>query len=219
MRLALIELHDHHPGVLQSYPGTQGTEEREPPFFITVAAWALDDAADLHRRFGDAVQLTVGALGYPDPTQPGRHRPPGPRSSGCPAYRPSWLPRLPPELVATLAGPLEVASGHHGSGPLLLENRGAEDVVVNTHGGVTGLVVDPGNDRVLGGLAGAQFTPLLRVAAPAGGSVALRLLTGAVSTVADLGWSIPPGRYGVEGLMDLEVGGRRRTSVLPLTVV
>ncbi len=46
---------------------------------LKLAPWAVDIAADFYRRFGDDVDLRVGALGYPDrrpvefaPTQPGR---------------------------------------------------------------------------------------------------------------------------------------------------
>jgi hypothetical protein len=70
LKVTLARLRDQQPGTLMRYPMSEVDEGRQPPFRITLAPWATAAAEDLHRRFGDNVDLTVGALPYP----PGRRR-------------------------------------------------------------------------------------------------------------------------------------------------
>jgi len=67
----LVRLRDEQPRALQGYPMPEVDEGRYPPFSILLAAWATAVAEDLHRQFGDDVDLTVGAL----PSPPGRQPP------------------------------------------------------------------------------------------------------------------------------------------------
>ena len=96
----LARLRDQ-PGILVQYPMLDADEGRQPPFTIWLAPEAIATAEELHRQFGDNVELTVGALPYP----PGRQlrRPPalGPR--------PELLE--PHEVVAELDGPAVIRSG------------------------------------------------------------------------------------------------------------
>ena len=62
LRAVLIELWNHEPGPLRQFPDLREEEGRPLPYQITVAAWAVAVAEDLHRRFGDRVRLTVGRL-------------------------------------------------------------------------------------------------------------------------------------------------------------
>jgi len=74
LKVVLARLRGQQPGTLIGYPDPQGARRRQPPFRIELAPWAATTAEELHRQFGDNVDLTVGALPYP----PGRQlrRPP-----------------------------------------------------------------------------------------------------------------------------------------------
>jgi hypothetical protein len=44
-------------------------EGRQPPYGTDLAPWATDIAKELHRRFGDDVELVVGAFSYQTTSQ------------------------------------------------------------------------------------------------------------------------------------------------------
>ena len=71
LRAVLLELWNHQPGPLRQFPHPREEEGQPPPYQITVVAWAVAVAEDLHRRFGDCVRLTVGRLPYPPGSEPG----------------------------------------------------------------------------------------------------------------------------------------------------
>src|SRR5690242_5971438 len=84
LREALSRLSAEQPDALRASPSLD-QDEADRPYCIELAAWASAAAGDLHRRFGDEVHLTVGALPYP----PGR-----------PPRRPKGPPREPDPLLA-----------------------------------------------------------------------------------------------------------------------
>src|SRR6266571_7654824 len=98
----LARLRDQQPETLQEYPDPSHDEGRQPPFAIGLAPWAASTAADLLARFGDDVDLTVGALLFP-PGRPSRRRPAAP---------PQADPLDPSQATAELDGPAVVRSGH-----------------------------------------------------------------------------------------------------------
>src|ERR1700734_558897 len=104
-----------------------------PPFGIGLAPWAAATAAELHRQFGDDVELTVGALPYPPGAQP------RPRPATAP------LPDLldSREVTVELDGPAVVRSGHTSRHSLLVRNLAGRDLQIATNGQVTAVVVDP----------------------------------------------------------------------------
>ncbi len=95
LKAVLLRLRDEQPGVLMQYPMPEVDEGRVPPFALTLAPWATSTAEDLHRQFGDDVELTVGALPYP----PGRQPPPEPATVPLPGLLD------PQEITAELDGP------------------------------------------------------------------------------------------------------------------
>ena len=106
LKVVLARLCDEQPRVLMGWPNPR--TDHVPPFSIKLASWATATAADLHRQFGDDVELTVGALPYP-PGRPPRFRP----AAGLP---PDLLD--PQQVTGELDGPAVVRSGHnlwHGS--------------------------------------------------------------------------------------------------------
>jgi hypothetical protein len=217
LREALSRLLAERPGALRGHP-TLDQDQADPPFRVELAAGAADAAADLHRQFGDRVDLMVGALPYPPGRSP--RRPRGPRREPAPLLAPD-------EGEAELDGPAAVRSGrtlHHG---LLVRDRSGSGLAIATNGQVTGSVVDPATGEVVGGFAGWQTAPLVVFRVPPGGSERIPLLIGTASTAERLGYVVPPGAWGVQATLSLIPDGEpphsrerisRRTPVLPLEI-
>ena len=214
LRLTLARLLEDRPGAVTSYPDLDGSDGGPPPYPIRLAPWAEAVAAELHGRFGDQVDLTVGALPSPPGGTPRR-----PRPSGVPAARLD-----PAEAGAELDGPAVVRSGHTLRHGLLVRNYAGAVLAIATNGAVTASVVDPRTDEVVGGYAGFQTLPLVMFRVPPGGTERIPLLIGTASYTGRLGYAVPPGRWGVEVTLQLardpDIRDRvpRRTPVLPLTV-
>jgi hypothetical protein len=183
---------------------------------VRLSLWAgqEDLAARLLARYGDAVNLTVGYLHYPDRALL--------RFDGTPLERamPDRPPLLPVDrAVVSVPEHLHVRSGRHRQSELEVHNRGADDIVVLTNGMVTAMVVDPETNELVGGYEGAQTMPLVRFTAPPGQSVKIPLLIGTACAVARLGYATPPGEWAIEVVLGLDEERERfLTPHLPLTV-
>lgn len=214
LRQTLARLLEDRPGAVTSYPDLGGSEAGPPPYSIRLAPWAEAVARELHGRFGDQVDITVGALPYP----PGR-APRRPRASREPAARLD-----PAEAGAELDGPAVVRSGHTLRHGLLVRNHAGAELAIATNGAVTASVVDPRTDEVVGGYAGFQTLPLVMFRVPPGGTERIPLLIGTASYTSRLGYAVPPGSWGVQVTLQLTRGPDvrdrvpRRTPVLPFTV-
>jgi hypothetical protein len=127
LKAVLFRLRDEQPGVLMQYPMPEVDEGRVPPFAIILAPWAVTTAGELHRQFGDDVELTVGALPYPPRRQP----PPEPATAP-----PSAL-LDPREITAELDGLAVVRSGHTLRHGLLVGNLTRQELTIATNGQVT----------------------------------------------------------------------------------
>jgi hypothetical protein len=57
LRGVLARLRDEQPGVLMMYAMPEADEGGPSPFVIRLAPWAAATAAELHRQFGDDVEL------------------------------------------------------------------------------------------------------------------------------------------------------------------
>jgi hypothetical protein len=180
---------------------------------VKLRADGADIAAQLSERYGDAVDLTVGFLHFPDCVYLDS---PGLLMADRP--QPVFMP-LPDELHLAVDEILEVRAGGNLHTTIRLLNEGKQDVVVRTNGGITAAVVDPKTNETVGGYAGAQSMPLVRFRAPAGGSVEIPLLIGTASTLPGRGYAVPPGQWAIEIILGLGAHGAFRAPLIPLAVV
>jgi hypothetical protein len=169
-------------------------------------------AAQLKERYGDAIDITVGFLHYPDCQFSGSV---GQLLANSFRQRPEVL--CDP-LRVTLEDPLEVRSGANSRSSIRLINDGPVEIVVKTNGQATAVVIDPETGDVVGGYSGAQTLPLVGFSAPAGDSVVIPVFVGTASTVPRLGYSVPPGQWALEIGLAFTDNRRFRTPPLPLNV-
>ncbi len=204
LKIEIQRVVDEQPGALVGYPDPRSDRGREPPLSIELAPWATDVAQDLHGRFGDDVALQVGALRYPE----------------CkPVFRrlPDLGPGLDPsEVEVAVDTPLEVRSGHALHSALRVWNWTDSELQLITNGGVTGYVVDPDTENIVGGFSGAQILPRVALRIMPQASQRVPLLVGTASFVPDLLYAIPPGRWAVR--VPLALGDGRRVSTPPLPI-
>ena len=166
-------------------------------------------AAELHDRYGGAVDLTVGSFRYPAMT------PLYPRVE-------TWGKQAPllSADVADVSVPkgLTIGSGEDLMSVLLTHNNTDQELVIKTNGQVTARVVDPQTGDYVGGFTGAQHMPLIPFRIPPGESVDIPLLIGTASSVPELGYAIPPGQWSIEVTLGISDQGAFRTPLLPITV-
>lgn len=211
LKPVLARLRDQQPCALMHFPMPEADEGRQPPFEIRLAPWAAAIAEDLHRQFGDDVELMVGTLPYP----PGRQQHP-------PAI--SQIPDLldPQEIAVALNGPAVARSGRTLRHGLLLRNLTGHVFQIATNGQVTAAVVDPQTGEVVGGFSGAQTLPLVIFRVAPGQTEQIPLLIGTASFTPRLGYTVPTGKWGLQATLTLGPhpgdSPRRRTPVLPLTI-
>ena len=215
LKVVLVRLREEQPGVLRGYPTLEldpGRVPPVPPFRIGLAPWAAATAAELHRRFGDDVELTVGALPYPPGAQP------RPRRATAP------LPGLldSREVTVELDGSAVVRSGRTLRHRLLVRNLSGRDLQIATNGQVTAEVVDPQSGEVVGGFSGSLTWPLVIFRVAAGATEPVPLLIGTASFTPRLGYVVPAGEWGIQAALTLGPHPRdspcRRTPILPLTI-
>ena len=212
LKPVIARLLEQQPGALTSYPAPDWDEGRIPPFKLRLAPRAAETAAELHRQFGEDVELTVGALPYP------LGRPERPRRAPVP------LPDLldPREVAVELDGPAVVSYGNTLHHHLRVSNRSGGELQIATNGQVTAVVVDLQTSEVVGGYSGAQTLPLKVFRASPGTSVQIPLLIGTASYTPRLGYIVPAGEWGIRATLTLGPHPRdsphRRTPILPLTI-
>ena len=176
--------------------------------------WASQEglANELAERYGDAVDLTVGFLHYPDRRLL--------KPDATPLDRPVIeRPLLPTdEFVVSVPQELRVKTGYSIRRQLRVHNRGTTELVVQTNGQVTGSIVDPQSNQRIGGFEGAQTGQSVRFRASAGRSVDIPLLIGTACPDPDLGYTTPPGEWAFEVILRVDGRGRFRSPLLPVTV-
>jgi hypothetical protein len=154
-------------------------------------------AAELHGRFGNALELTVGALPYPRARKE-RHRPPPPAQP---------TRRVISGLVSRIElDPPEVAAGNTASGRVVLGNTGSEEISLQTGQPLVASLVDPETGEVVGGYVSAVAGTGLSFRISPGAEARVPLLVGTASYRTELGNALPPGRYIVRTQIPLGAG-------------
>jgi hypothetical protein len=128
----------------------------------------------------------------------------------------------PRQAQVELDGPATVRSGEALCHGLVVHNLSGQVLPVATNGAVTAVVVDPQTGQVVGGFAEAQIMPLIMFWVAPGAAERIPLLIGTASFRPELGYTVPPGSWGIQVPLDLEWNPHHRearlTPVLPLTV-
>jgi hypothetical protein len=177
---------------------------------VRLAPWAEEVAADLHARFADRLDVTLGFFSYPDRGLPNWEW--RDMREGLAIVDPAWL-----EVV--LDGPLTVVSGHTANHRLVISNRGESEIAIATNGRLTGFVVDPDSGSLVGVSVEPQPMPLVRFKAAAGATVTIPFLVGTASVVPELGYAVPAGTWVAQAILTLDVNRELLTPELPFTVV
>jgi hypothetical protein len=214
LKTVLARLLDEQPGTFTSFPDPRVDRNRRPPFRIGLAAWASDTAAELHNRFGADVELTVGALPYP----PGSDQPPAGVRQWLATHEDDTTPMVDTSRIRVEpSDPLSVRTGHTQRHELLLANRTESELALRTNGALRAVVVDPGTDRVVGGVTGAQHAKLVLFRIPPGVTGKIPLVVGTASFDPALGYAVPPGKWAARATLAFD-GLQLSTPLMPLTV-
>lgn len=214
VKQVIADLRAEDPSPLYMYPDPSFDGHR-PPFKIGLLPWAVATAERLYDRFGDQVELTVGALPYPLDHPSRRPQPPRPPDPAEPLD--------PAEISVQLDAPALVASGDTLRHGLLITNHTDIELAIATNGSITASVIDPETGAIVGGFAGFQNLPLIAFRVAPGETTRIPLLIGTASFSAELGYTIPPGTWSIQATLTLgavprEPALRKRIPPLPLTV-
>lgn len=171
-------------------------------------------ASELAARYGSAVELQVGAFGFP-----GRRRI-HPRTPAPPAPAPEE------QTFDGLAVTVEVDQsvlevGDDGRGRLVLRNN-RQDRIGPLHTGqpLVGSLLNDSHEDV-GGFCGAIAGTGRILDLKPGGSASIDFVYGTASSREELGYALPPGRYWLKVQLDFHHGPGETTRVLtaPLTQI
>jgi hypothetical protein len=210
LRRDLLDLRNADPKVLQIYP-TPNPGYRRPPIQIQLKPHAADTAADLWERYGEFVELQVGAQPFP-------------ADRGVTATRTRRRRELeretidPSELSVALDGPLTVVSGHSIEHGLLVSNRSQHSIALTTNRMLTAVILDPVTGLVVGGSIAPHRQPRLVITIIAGETVRVRLLVGTASFDPILGYALPAGTWDLAVPLELADGRQLVTPALPFIV-
>jgi hypothetical protein len=183
LRVDLCRLREESPGALVVFPAPE-IDRRERRFRIELAAWATDIAAMLNAKYGDAVDLRVGAMTFPT------------RQLWVSEYA-RQLHREPAEsagLDVEPLSPLTVRTGWYKHEDVLVTNRTAHEQVLLTNGALTAAVTDS-SGSIVGLYVGPLNARRVGFAVESHQSRPVPVLIGTASMVPDLGYAVPPGHW------------------------
>jgi hypothetical protein len=198
---------------------SRSPEFARSPVQIGLVAHAVATAAELHAKYGDAVELTMGMHRYP-PSTPAQVRAPGhqQREQQRLAALPEPVDLDPAELRVELDGPLTVPSAHKVNHALLITNLGDTAITLHTNGKITAMVADPATGLRVGRFGGLQTMPRVRRQVDPGETVRIPLLVGTDSVDPSLGYAVPPGQWAIYAILALADGRRIKTPLLEVTI-
>jgi hypothetical protein len=157
------------------------------PGSITLRAPFVGIAAELHGRYGDALDITVGNKPYP----PARITP------GEPKPLPGATIDLPELRLDFELGEATVPGGDDLVGAVVVTNRGNRRLRFMTGPTMTAGVRRRGDAYLAGGFSGWMTLAGRVLDLPPGQRETLRLIVGTTSCLPDLTYVVPPGAYQV----------------------
>jgi hypothetical protein len=183
LRADLRRLLEESPDALVAFPDP-GSQRYEQRIHIKLAAWATDIAATLNARYGDLVDLRVGAMTFP--------------------ARQLWVseyvrqlhgaPAEPAGIDVEPQSPLTIHTGRSTHREVLVTNRTAREQVLLTNGALTSAVTD-NSGTVVGLYVGPHTLARVGFAIEPHQSRPVSVLIGTASVVPDLGYAVPPGQW------------------------
>lgn len=205
MRVDLRELLEDAPGALRGFPDPDSERSADERLSVELAAWASDIAASLYEKYGDEIDLRVGAMPFPNT-----------------GYRPD--PRLtqldgsPAEsigLAVELAAPLTVRTGRSTTGRAQVINHSTDTRVLMTNGRLQAVVIRT-DGSVVGRYTGAQTMALVMFTVEPDERQEVPVLVGTDSVVPELGYAVPPGSWSI--VVEIPTAGHVVSSPLPCVI-
>lgn len=160
---------------------------RTGPGVVAVRAPFEDVAAELHARYGAAIDITLGTKPYPR----GRITP----GLAVPAPVPVTTVEVVDLATVMELNGTSVRSGEDMRGRLRLVNRGAEPLRLRTGAIVPGGVRRPGTGFLAGWFVGAVVAVAVGIDLAPGAERTHPLAVGTTSCLPDDSYGVPPGRY------------------------
>ncbi|MEV6418029.1 hypothetical protein [Kribbella sp. NPDC051718] len=205
LRVDLRRLYAESPDALVGGPNPD-SERSERPIHIELDAWATEIAATLHAKYGEFVDLRVGAMTFPAGELWGRER--WDELRGAPAESAG--------LEVDAMAPLSVRTGRFARTEVRVTNRASHSQVLSTNGELSSVVTDS-SGNVVGRYVGPQPLSLMGFEIEPDQTRSVPVLIGTASVVPDLAYAVPPGRW--ELVIELQVGSENLLSApLGLTV-
>lgn len=205
LRVELRRLFEESPGAVVSGPHPD-SERSERRVHIELAAWAGDIAAALDAKYGDLVELKVGAMSFPA----------GELWMGESWYQPPGEPAVSVGLEVGALSPLSVRSGRFVRTDVLVTNRASYRHLLSTNGDLFSAVIDS-SGNVVGAYVGPHTLAQVEFQIEPQQSRSVPVLIGTASVVPELGYAIPPGRWGL--VVELQTAnGNMLSAPLELTI-
>jgi hypothetical protein len=163
-------------------------------------------AGELAARYGSAVELQVGFFGFPGRRPRRPHPPAGPTLEEQPFDGLEMSVEVDQEALE---------AGDTGRGRLVLRNSSPQRIgPLDCGQPLVGSLLDSSLEPV-GGYSGAIAGTGRTIDLAPGESASLRVIFGTASTRADLGYSLPPGRYWLSVQMGLHHGPGTPSTTTP----
>ncbi|MGW6198233.1 hypothetical protein ACWF0M_18960 [Kribbella sp. NPDC055110] len=195
LRVDLQRLQAESPGALVVRPNPETVRRSEARFHIVLAAWATDIAAELHSKYGDLVDLQVGAIRFP--TRELLVNPHSVQLRGEPAEDAG--------VGVEALTPLSVRTGWHAIRDVLVTNRTDRAEVLITNGQLSSAVIDS-SGAVVGRFTGPHNARRVGFEIAPHETRTVPVLIGTASMVPDLGYAVPPGRWTLVAVLQTETG-------------
>ncbi len=160
---------------------------------ITLRSSRTAVAEQLHQRFGDVLEITLGQHRYPLEMAEVLPPPPAPKSTN----------QFPDVVTTVLPDAPTFVTGEDIGGQVLIENLGAAPLIVQTGVVAFGVLLDEHGD-VVGNWNGAVLLPSQRTPVTPGSRITHRFIAGSDTPDPRLGASLPPGTYSLVISIDIE---------------